>query len=625
MIRHAPVVFACFLLLACATPEFGVAQVSPDEVKAATAKALSRFGSGPDSSRIAKILTSGAVDPLVEARLWVHAGHPALALEALESLPPDRAGFPSAYLERARVGLRYGDAAEAQRAAGFFWQACSGMDAEVKRELWLDLLPLMTPIEREAWEVSEAGSDACQLVHDMFEERARLMATSEDDRLALHYGRLHEAEGQYWIKRPRFYREISDVFGRPPGLWLDDRGLLLIRLGEPDHEEACPLKRDLLALCWAYYRPVGYKLFFLSTMRRVDGGLADGDYKIQESLGPRAGPGNLYFHTYVVNGDLPKSLVNHIILSAAASLPHHSDLKEEWEKGLDLAEGRIYRRLGQVAVHRFTSEAIESIPDVPAIASSAVMRWEALRFYNPSQEQWQVWVLASVRADDLETETVNDSTVYEISAKLAARTSNRYALDSLEQRVSLPTGAANGAGIPVRMSLTAEPGPVPFTLAITDDANPGTGTWVQDTIRVPSSSRLAHLSDIAVAQREGGSWTRDGETFLQVTPSHITDPEGNIHVYFEVYGIRAGRSYEVEVRLGRTDEPDEIFSLDPSELPFRLEFGSSMPSSRIGRHHVRLELGETKPGSYTLGIRVRDPAIGYYTLPSVTPIHVANR
>ena len=37
-------------------------------------------------------------------------------------------------------------------------------------------------------------------------------------------------------------------------------------------------------------------------------------------------------------------------------------------------------------------------------------------------------------------------------------------------------------------------------------------------------------------------------TFLPITPSHVTGPNGELHVYFEVYGMRDGTPYEVEIR-----------------------------------------------------------------------------
>lgn len=205
---------------------------------------------------------------------------------------------------------------------------------------------------------------------------------------------------------------------------------------------------------------------------------------------------------------------------------------------------------------------------------------------------------------------------------LASRTAEGYALDSVASHVSVLDAVVDGAGVPVRLGTVSGPGPVPITLAVTDRLNPGHGAWVQDTVRVPSPSGLPHISDIAVAQREGGGWTRDGETFLQVTPAHVTDPDGDIHAYFETYGIRADRTYEIEIRLTRTDDPDEMFGLPPDQVAFLLTYSAVMPRSRIGPHHVRLELGDTKPGAYTLGIRVRDTETGYYSLPGVTPIQV---
>jgi hypothetical protein len=45
-----------------------------------------------------------------------------------------------------------------------------------------------------------------------------------------------------------------------------------------------------------------------------------------------------------------------------------------------------------------------------------------------------------------------------------------------------------------------------------------------------------------------------------------------------------------------------------------------MPSEGIGRHHLKLDLSDTRPGTYVLGIRVRDQATGSESLPATTPI-----
>jgi len=42
-------------------------------------------------------------------------------------------------------------------------------------------------------------------------------------------------------------------------------------------------------------------------------------------------------------------------------------------------------------------------------------------------------------------------------------------------------------------------------------------------------------------------------------------------------------------------------------------------------HHLRLELGDTKPGEYTLAVRVQDADSKAYSLPAVTDLFVAER
>jgi hypothetical protein len=145
---------------------------------------------------------------------------------------------------------------------------------------------------------------------------------------------------------------------------------------------------------------------------------------------------------------------------------------------------------------------------------------------------------------------------------------------------------------------------------------------VQDTVDVPRILPLPTVSDIALAQAEGGSWTRDGETFLRVSPDHLTNADGSIHLYFEVYGVRRTGRYTVDIRLARDRASGEIFELDAGELPFRLEFDAEMPYSRIGTHAIRLDLSSTPAGDYDLAIRVVDGSTGTPSLPTVTPIRV---
>lgn len=137
-------------------------------------------------------------------------------------------------------------------------------------------------------------------------------------------------------------------------------------------------------------------------------------------------------------------------------------------------------------------------------------------------------------------------------------------------------------------------------------------------------SLLPALSDIAVAPDSGGAWTRDGRIFLPITAAHATRPDGTVHLYFEVYGIRPGAGYDVELRLVEEDDADRIWRLDQDDLAFRLVFSSEMSDdgSGIGRHHLRLDFSDSREGAYLLGVQVTKPQTGERSLPVVTPIAV---
>jgi hypothetical protein len=134
-------------------------------------------------------------------------------------------------------------------------------------------------------------------------------------------------------------------------------------------------------------------------------------------------------------------------------------------------------------------------------------------------------------------------------------------------------------------------------------------------------SDLPEISDIAVAADSGGTWTRDGETFLAASPSHVTGPDGEIHLYFEVYGVSAASRYSVEIRVVPEESADRMWEIAAGEAAFRMSFASEMPATGgIGSHHLRVDLSDTPAGAYTLGIRINETATGRQSLPTVTPV-----
>lgn len=606
-------------------------------------EALTPFRSPPDSTEIAQLLErwlseGGLVEAeqrILGARLWRLAGQAGAALDLLGTLPDTGPAAALARLERARVGLELDDGPGAiRRPASDWWGACRALGslpaAEARRlraEIWQDVGLLATPDEREAWETLDAD-DACAWLEELIEERAFRMAITRDERLARHYRRLSTARRYFYLDRPRFYVGMTHWHGRRDGEWMDDRGLVYVRMGPPDRAESCgavlpfeadPFEGDLLATCWIYDRPEGYKLYYFATRDKVTGRLSpDGDYYLQESLGPRAHPSDPYFRRYVRHADIPRSLVRHL------SFNRTLNLGDALDSGLDAVEDQAYRRQMEIATRRFADEALIEIPDVPPVTGMEML-WEPLRFLNPVDGSWQVWVVASVPAGQLEPRRSQGTWIYRAEARLSTRHPDRLRIDSTFNRASVGEPLAPETGIPLRTFVVTGSGPLPITLAVSDGARSGAGAWAQDTVAVPRALPMPMVSDIAVARATGGGWTRDGRSFLRVSPDHVASEAGELHVYFEVYGVRRTAGYEVELRLtpeDTSDDPAAIFELDPSDLPFRLEFTGTMPYERIGRHTIRLDLADTPPGEYDLAIRVRDIDTGTRSLPSVTPIFV---
>lgn len=585
-------------------------------------------------------------DAVVVARLWRRAGATGRTLATLEDLPMTQTGS-LALLERARVLLE----SDADREAGAraYWAACERLDEAALADVRYDLLAVSTPEEREAWDSGEIDASDCEWLRDFWSERAQRMAISTAERVALHYRRLAHARDWYWIPRPRFAESWADRRGRPDGLAIDDRGLMYVRMGPPETDEGfiglgsegvdvefqvadagqvgqLGGSEDLFTgfpdevvderRCWPYPRPDGYRIFCFAQTSVSGQSRADGDYKLLESV-PGV-PGTQFFHRYVKNSNLPGAWIRDRLRARTVGMGG-----DFWQQDLDAVEHRHYGRVAEVQTRDNIEAAVAQVPDVPAVLPSARLRVEALRFLNPPERAWQIWTLAAVRAGDLTPAPADDGTPTLVAGgRFSVLADNEVKIHELAPRRIPEASVPDDAGIVFHSVFDAPPGRLPLTVVIEDGNRPNAGNYLLDTLNIPAIGGLPMVSDVAVAQETGGTWTRDGVNYLKITPAHVTDAEGMIHTYFEVYRVRPGTNYEVEIRMAPVELTEEILRLDPAELDFRLQFTTQM-TGEIGRHHLRLDLGDATPGEYSLAVRVQDVDSKAYSLPSVTDVFVA--
>jgi hypothetical protein len=623
--RTAAVAALGFLAATMAQPASFIAPAEAGAPRSAPADTLPRYvRSGlslyrnhPDARKVRRIADrwqeaggpASAADSVAMAALWRRSGQTRVALGLL---PPTGAGrvMPRAKLERARIlfqaTLVRPEEQEAWRAeaAEAFWNACENADAATLAELWLDLRGLATPDEQDEWAELPPSPGACPWVRTFVESRAMRMAVTVAERLELHYRRLRDARARYHLKTPRLTRDLTDRLGRADSLEIDDRGLLLLRMGEADATVETFMG---LNETWAYFRPEGARIYHFAPVSKT-GYIALGDFRMLENLAHASG------------FTMPSQLMG--IGGGRLSHLYHSrrvldylfaeSLFGQMDRRMRAAGDRFNPGLqGLLAWERERNEAdaryaVQSIPGVPAVAPGVKFAYETLRFREPGGERMEVWVLASARAGDLTAVAgppEEGGVRYHVAADLAMTGPGGYRLRSGMTDPVLDDPLRAEDGIPLRVPIHLDPGRYPFTLALRDAGAPArtVGNWVQDTLAVPAPLQgLPEVSDIAVAADSGGDWTRDGLSHLRVDPTHVVGASGVAHIYFEVYGLRSGEAYEVEVRVVAEQEAESIFDLGPEELAFTVD---------------------TPPGAYLLAVRTTELASGISSLPAITPIY----
>jgi hypothetical protein len=287
-----------------------------------------------------------------------------------------------------------------------------------------------------------------------------------------------------------------------------------------------------------------------------------------------------------------------------------------------VAEARALRRGEQLIAREFQRRAITEDPDAPEMRLKLDLLIENLRFWNPNAGQASVWLVASARAADLRGEQTEQGWSYAVRARGGVLTPDSVLTFQVDRRLELERPLPAEAGVELRYALNLQPGQYPMTLAVLDE-NQGrdTGNWLQDTLRVPDyGMSLPIVSDLALAADSGGTWTRDGETFLRVTPAHVPGADSVIHIYFEVYGIPSGGEYEVNVRLVAGGSFESLSEVEARAPAFQLSYRAAMPerSLPIGTHHARVDLRDTQRGDYTLVVYVRDLETQVTSLPTTT-------
>ena len=567
-------------------------------------------------------------DWLAVTRLWIRAGDADRATEALQQVG-DGVPEPFHLLEHARIGFLSGDPS----AASSWWGSCAVATEESALEAWLDLVSLATPDELEEWNrfrpLPAAQRDDCAFLHRFLNRRAIASGQSADERLSLHYARLRYARENYGRRGKETGTTIirHDLPAKPV---FDDRGLLHVRMGRPDRTAAYqsgPCYEPNVT--WAYEDPDGIRSYHLSPLGGTD------DWWLLENLArvfrcpvdPATGQVIMTRNPMValppILPMIPPWFLIDLYVSRAVLDPEYARIASRF--------GRL-RTVEQLQVERNMTIPdalllIAQVPERPDLDFDLQFNREWIQFRSPRPSMTRVWANAELRSEDVRRAAADErSTTVEVVVSLLDETGRRLETVPASFELELPTDGSPQNVLGIRVPVEVTPGRYETLFQIRIPGNEDDlrqhGNFVRDSLVVRDfGGTIPLLSDVAVSPDSGGAWQPRPGLNLRPSPAHRSGPDRLAWIYLEAYNLTPGGDFTAHVRLDRDNAGDG----DPSA--FQQEYGGTAArGARIVTPIVlRLDLGETEPGSYALRVSVTDVATGSRTLDSPATLEVSRR
>jgi GWxTD domain-containing protein len=604
-------------------------------------------------------------DHVAVTRLWLRAGSAARAEMALmEAEASGEVPAPILLLDQARVAFLSG---QVDLAAEAYWKGCEGAGETAYKEYWLDIEVLATPEEMDDWDrfrrLPISQTDLCTHLRHFWNERALTSAMEVKQRMSIHFARTRYALDNYRRRGSRKGATFSNRLGRPTNSAYDDRGLLYVRMGEPDRRTSFAgnpnIGQDAVsAECyqpnetWAYDYPGETRVYHFSTNTGAD------DYWLIENLGLvyRCGdPAASLAGTSgaAISGVLtPVNENRFVALGPAAALvlqdlyrsrqgvdPRYAGIAQQMntdlgrnvfsdQTGLSTGSDALNAQRALSTERGWTladgTFAVDSIPDRPPVAADTRLLVEELQFLSPAEGKNRVWINSVIEAEKLTPVALPGGEFrYRVNARwVIVDAGGESQIRNSSFEAVTPRQLGRDESLPVRLAADLLPGQYRYSLLVRDSRlAPGqerlSGNYrrVNMTVRELSAGAPA-LSDVAVAADSGGVWSPGGGIRLRPSPSHVTGADGVGYIYFEVYNLTPGGQYTTQVRL----EPEGGDAEDAFELSFPGD--GATDTSRMARRLLRLDLSDTEPGSYVMQVSVTDEATGASTLPHYTSVMV---
>ena len=532
------------------------------------------------------------------------------AAEAAASSATEMETASSAAL-RAQAAALLRQKGKAEAGARAYFAGVELLDAAAADEYFEDILPVANDAERAQWARANLESRK-EFLQKFWNMRAAGSGTTVGERMAEHYIRLAAAHDRY--------RRIGQRGAAPGGslvlakynadaLPFDDRGLILVRHGEPD-ETVRTSDVDLRPNeTWVYRSTNASSKNTLYNFVQLRDGT---DFRLVDDV--------LYALDPSTRG-IPGEAAYKLLTDRQAYEPRYAALAASYSafnsasrRGTaEFAAGNIAERRTRMAeeMRTIALEGLSTDSDQPDFTGDLPFYYDIYSFKGESN-QTQVTVAAAIPGLSVSGQQVGAQFIYSIQASLIiidTATAEVVRKDTVLTMRS-PRMLGESEHLRLHMDLNA-----PYTktgvhrVVIRDLITPGKGQLYGGDADIKNfTATTLTLSDIVLAEPDNGTWQR-GDVKLGLVPPRQFVEGRPLRLFYEIYNLPQNTDYRTEIIM----EPMEgesgfgrikkLFGGGGKGVQMQFD-GVAAPAPSGAVQEMKQVTAQVKPGRYRVTVRV---------------------
>lgn len=431
-----------------------------------------------------------------------------------------------------------------------------------------------------------SGAARAEFLKKFWTTRDRADLRRDNERLIEHYRRVHYAKRNFALVSTKRHYDIAEKY-RSNSKDFDDRGVIYIRHGEPSDRATLGIPNIELNETWKYARADGDLIFHFVAREDVQ------DYKLVESLYDVLGFANaVRFQAGDSLGD--GQAAQRLLESRERIDPIYSRLQGVGRSGRISMTGDE-RRMGQRSiVAGTTSDSYELRYQENLRARTDVMAIGRNDAGNLLQITW------AVPGSTLKPLTHELGLVYPVRLRVSVSDMQGNVVASLDTTKLFlsPVAIPAKENLVDRISLPVPAGALRYRVAVDQEERAGI-VMPKDSIDVGQfdGSTFTVSSVVLGARNANLRWVRQPGDTVFFNPTGVYRQNGDMELYYEVYGLNPGSPYNVELRVGRREGGRAAITLKYEEKAEGI----------VTRTRRAIKLERVRQGDYTLTLIVTTP------------------